>query len=88
MSTTPLEAAYFSAVMVAGALAKHGHAAAPQALELKHALARGLTHPDTLREADFQTVWNARKQFSDLNLDGEPGELVAKHAQILTETNL
>lgn len=86
--TTPLEAAYFSAVLLAGGLGRHAHAKAAEAVALKEVLARAITHPDSLREAAFREVWDRRSQFSDLNFEGELGETLAKHARVLTETNL
>lgn len=86
--STPLETAYFSSVLLANGLTQHNHTKAAAARELKNALAHAITHPDTLRDSGFQTLWNNRRQFSDLNLDGELGETLARHATILENTNL
>lgn len=88
MNNNPLEAAYLSAVLLAGSLAKENHPKAAQALALKNAIAKAITHPDTMREVSFTEPWNNRNHFTKLKLKGETAELVTKHASILADTNL
>jgi hypothetical protein len=83
-----IDAAYFSAVLVANALGAAGHPKAADAQALKDAVARALTHPDTIREEPFKTLWADRAAYSQLKIDGPHAETLAKHTRLLAEANL
>ncbi|MFZ2587864.1 MAG: hypothetical protein WAZ18_07100 [Alphaproteobacteria bacterium] len=86
--TSSLDAAYLSAVLLAGALMREQHPKGKDAMALKDAIAKALTHPDTMKDTLFAKAWSQRKDFMKIKLAGETGELISKHASILTETNI
>lgn len=78
-----IEKAYFSSVMVVSGLQSAAHPKAADAVALKNALARALTHPDSMVEESFTHAWGRRGQFAGLGLAGDQGAVVEKHASLL-----
>lgn len=78
-----IEQAYLSAVFLAQGLGSANHAKAEAAVKLKEAIAKAVTHPESMTEESFTHAWATRGQFAGLHLPGEQGVIVEKHAALL-----
>jgi hypothetical protein len=86
--TNALDHVYLSAVLLARALESAGHPKALEAMVLKDAIAKAVTHPDSVAEESFSKAWAQRGQFEGLGLEGDTGAAVAKHAALLAQAEL
>lgn len=86
--SNPLDQAYLSAVLMARALEGVKHPKTDEAMALKDAIAKAVTHPDSMVEESFTKAWGRRGQFEGLALDGDLGDAVQKHATLLAQAEL